>query len=146
MEERRAHLCIVRRGQPRIASRGFAGSHKLRKDLDIAIGVFAAIHIRISCAGSVVGNIITESPTANTGTGRDSLQQVELVGDALFVEISVARKAHQTGLLVLPAEAANAKLARRLGNRYGDDLALHTGGLAVWDVLQRGVGNSFNKA
>src|SRR5258706_7033581 len=44
--------------QPRIPSRRFAGSHKLRKDLDVAVGVFAAIDTGISCAGLVVRSII----------------------------------------------------------------------------------------
>jgi len=49
-------------------------------------------------------------------------------------------------MLVFPAKAANAKLPRRFAHRHAYDLSLHTIGLIVGDILQRGVGNTFHEA
>ena len=61
----------------------------------------------------------------------------ETVGYTLLVEISICRKREQTCLLVLPAEAATALLARSLEHIHLDKLTPHTERLAVGNGKKR---------
>src|SRR2546430_16173161 len=81
-----------------VAGGSFGGAYEARETIDVGEAIGAGLVIglagRVAQAGDFVGP--------------------EAAGDAHFVEIGVGREGQKAGMLVLPTEAANGRLARGL--------------------------------
>src|SRR5882762_1490906 len=99
-------------GELRIAAGRFRGAHEACEAIDIGKAVGA---------GLVIG---FRSVIANIGY----LIGLQAVGDAHFVEVRIAGEREQAGVLVLPAEAADAHLS---GSFHDGDIKDLTADLSV---------------
>ena len=90
-----------------VAGGGFRGAHEARETIDVGEAVRPGLVVRLADGVAQVGDFVG----------------LEAAGDAHFVEIGVSREGQKAGLLVLPAETANAGLARGLEDGNVEDLA-----------------------
>src|SRR5438552_7833378 len=115
----------IRRDRP--TRWGLGGSHKVGEGLSICAIVFRFWQRVIGCAIS----------------DKQALRRIfireERIGDAHFVEISIARKREQTAVLTFPSKPANAGAAIAFKNSNFGSRALLIGRLCVSNSSQRAV-------
>src|ERR1700749_2991947 len=126
VEERRAGVCRVVLNQSVVAGRGAERTHEARKRLYVLLAVFAAVDARVTGAGLVVRHRVEGRDGA---AERRVLTQVEAVRDAHLVQVRVGREREKARVLVLVAEAAEARLVRRFEHVHLNGRAAHGCGL-----------------
>src|SRR6266446_3119849 len=101
MEERSPSLCTRSRRQSRISRGRLGRPHELGEGVDIIVGVLSTNAARPVIAERIVGNVVAQCC---------DLTGIESVGDAHLIQIGATGEAKQTGILILPTEAADAEL------------------------------------
>src|SRR5438270_50086 len=103
-DPRKQRLALPRRGGrglPGVARRGLGGAHETREVIDVREPVGLGLVVRLAHRVAEVGHLVGK----------------QCVGDPHLVEIGIAREGQKARVLILPAEAPDARSARGLDHR-----------------------------
>ena len=134
VEQSRPALRLRGRGEQRVARGSFRGPDKAGEAVHIRQPIGARRIVGLGGGVAAIRDFVGEEPS----------------GDPHFVQVRVARKRQQTGMLILPAEPPHPRLPGRLDDghvqRLAADLAVGGPALRAGDPAQRLVGHRFHEA